>query len=93
MIPAGNKAKRLSSVSHTTKTNHHHHHHPAHFSFAPGLGWEACLKKTEVNLESSTDINMLLMFEAGICQAIYRCAKANNEYMNNYDKRKTINDK
>ena len=27
MVPAGNKAKRLSSVSHTTVTNHHHHHH------------------------------------------------------------------
>ena len=26
MVPAGNKAKRLSSVSHTTKTIHHHHH-------------------------------------------------------------------
>ena len=24
MVPAGNKAKRLSSVNHTTKTNHHH---------------------------------------------------------------------
>ena len=27
MIPAGNKAKRLSSVNHTTKTIHHHPHH------------------------------------------------------------------
>ena len=27
MVPAGNKAKRLSSVNHTTKTIHHHHHH------------------------------------------------------------------
>ena len=26
MVPAGNKAKRLSSVSHTTKTMHHLHH-------------------------------------------------------------------
>ena len=30
MVPTGNKAKRLSSVNHTTKTiHHHHHHHPA----------------------------------------------------------------
>ena len=27
MVPAGNKAKRLSSVNHTTKTIYHHHHH------------------------------------------------------------------
>ena len=30
MVPAGNKAKRRSSVSHTTKTIHHHHHHHHH---------------------------------------------------------------
>ena len=30
MVPAGNKAKSLSSVSHTTKTIHHHHHHHHH---------------------------------------------------------------
>ena len=27
MVPAGNKAKRLSSANHTTKPIHHHHHH------------------------------------------------------------------
>ena len=27
MVPAGNKAKRLLSVNHTTKTIHHHLHH------------------------------------------------------------------
>ena len=30
MVPAGNKAKRFSSVNHTTKTIHHHHHHHRH---------------------------------------------------------------
>ena len=28
MVPAGNKAKCLSSVNHKTKTIHHHHHQP-----------------------------------------------------------------
>ena len=27
MVPAGNKAERLSSVNHSTKTIHHHQHH------------------------------------------------------------------
>ena len=30
MVPAGNKAKRLSLVNHTTKTIHHHHHDHHH---------------------------------------------------------------
>ena len=52
------------------------------------------LKKKQVNLELLTDIDMLLMVEerirGKICQAIYRYAKANNKYVNNYDKRKII---
>ena len=47
---------------------------------------------TDVELELLTDPDMLLMFEKGImgamCQAICRYAKANNKYMNNYDKDK-----
>ena len=50
----------------------------------------ACFKKTEVKLVLLTDIDMLLMVEEGsrgrICHAIHRYAKANNTYMNNYDK-------
>ena len=38
----------------------------AYFLSAPGLTWQACLKKTEVELELLTDPNMLLMFEKGI---------------------------
>ena len=63
---------------------------PAHFLSAPGLAWQACLKKTKVELELLTNIDMLLMVEkgtrGGICQAIHRYAKANSKYMKNYDK-------
>ena len=63
---------------------------PAHFLSEPGLSWQACLKKTEVELELLTDIDMLLMVEkairGGICHAIHRYAKTNNKYMRNYDK-------
>ena len=63
---------------------------PAHFLPLPGLAWEACLKKTNVKLELLTDYNMLLMVEegirSGICHSIHRYARANNKYMENYDK-------
>ena len=36
---------------------------PAHFLSALGLTWQACLKKTGVNLELLTDIDMVLMVE------------------------------
>ena len=65
---------------------------PAHFLSALGLARQARLKKTKVNLELLTDIDMLLMVEkgirGGICQATHRHAKANNKYMKNYDKKK-----
>ena len=55
---------------------------PAHFLSAPGLAWQACLKKTQVELELLTDNDMLLMFEeetrGGMCRATYRYAKTNN---------------
>ena len=60
------------------------------FFDAPELAWKACLKKTGVNLELLTDIDMLLMVKkgirGGICQAIQKYTKANNKYMDNYDK-------
>ena len=64
---------------------------PAHFLSAPGLAWQACLKKTKVKLELLTDNDMLLMVEKGIrgriCHAIHRYAKANNKYMKKYDEK------
>ena len=36
---------------------------PAHFLSAPGLSWQACLKKTGVELELLTDNDMLMTFE------------------------------
>ena len=63
---------------------------PGHFLSAPGLAWQACLKKTEVKLELLTDVDMLLMVEegirSGICHAVHRHIKANNNYMKDYNK-------
>ena len=65
---------------------------PAHFLTAPGLAWQACLKKTGVELELFTNAIMLLMVKegtrGGMCHAIHRHAKANNKYMKNYDEDK-----
>ena len=48
---------------------------PAHFLSLPGLAWQACLKKTNVELELLTDYDMLLMVEerirGGICHSIH----------------------
>ena len=48
---------------------------PVHFLSLPGLAWQACLKKTNVELELLTDYDMLLMVEegirGGICHSIY----------------------
>ena len=65
---------------------------PAHFVSLPGLAWQACLKKTNVELELLTDFDMLLMVEegirGGICHATQRYAHFNNKYMNDYDRKK-----
>ena len=48
---------------------------PAKYLSAPGLAWQAALKKTETKLDRSTDIDILLMVEKGIrreiCRSVY----------------------
>ena len=52
---------------------------PGHFISLPGLAWQACLKKANVELELLTDYDMLLMIEkvirGGICHAITTLCK------------------
>ena len=59
---------------------------------APGLAWQAYLKKSGVELELLTDSDMLLMVEegiqSGICEAKLRHTKANNIHMTNHNKSK-----
>ncbi|GFV34677.1 uncharacterized protein TNCV_1449811 [Trichonephila clavipes] len=67
---------------------------PAWYFTAPGLSWDAMLKTTKIGLEM-LDYNMVLMLEkgtrGGISQCCNRHGKANNKYMNNYDKNKESN--
>ena len=63
---------------------------PTYFLSLPGLAWQACLKKTNIELALLTDYEMLVMVEegirGGICHSIHRYAKANNKYMKIYNK-------
>ena len=60
------------------------------FLSAPGLAWQACLKKTRVKLELLTNNDMLMMVGRGIrgriCMQYIGMQKANNKYMENYNK-------
>ena len=69
----------------------------AQFLSAPGLAWQAPLKKDWSKIRILlTDIDMLLMVETGIRgglrHAIHRHAQASNKYMKNYDKNTTSSD-
>ena len=65
---------------------------PAYLLSAPGLAWQAALKKTKAKLDFLSDIDMLLMVEkgirGGIYYSIYQYAKANNKCKKDYDKNK-----
>lgn len=62
---------------------------PANYFSAPGMSWDALLKKTKVQLELLTDIDMHLFSEkglrGGVCMASKRFAKANNPMCPDYD--------
>ena len=62
---------------------------PCHYLTAPGLSWDACLRKSGITLELLSDPDMHLMIEKGIRGGIstitHRHAKANNKYLHDYD--------
>ena len=64
---------------------------PAKLISAPGLAWQAALKKKKIKLDLLTRIDMSLLVEksvrGGICHSIYQYPKANNKYMKDYDKK------
>ena len=65
---------------------------PVKFLWDPGLPWQAALKKTDIKVESLSNIDMLLMIEKGIRGGIFHpiqwYAKANKKFMKDYDKNK-----
>ena len=62
---------------------------PVHYFMLPGLSWDALLKKTGVELELLTDLEMDLFVErgmrGGIAMVRERYAKANNTMLMDYD--------
>ena len=62
---------------------------PAHYYSTPGLNWDALLKKTGVELELLTDLDMHQFIErgmrGGISMVSKRYAKANNPLIEGYD--------
>ena len=69
---------------------------PSHYFTSPGLSWDALLKKTEVDLELLTDLEMFLFVERGIQGGVSMVRKkytgANNPLVEGYDpsKRKQL---
>ena len=57
--------------------------HPAHYFTSRDMVWDILLKKTKVNIELLTDIDMHISFENGSCGGLSmvskRLAEANNQ--------------
>ena len=68
---------------------------PAHYYNAPGLSWDALLKKTGVELDLLTDLDMHLFIErgmrGGISMVSKRYAKANNPLVEGYNPNEPTN--
>ena len=67
---------------------------PARFLTLPGIAWQAAFKKTKVKLDLLADIDRLILLEivikVRICYVIDGYANANNKYIKNHDKKRTI---
>ena len=65
---------------------------PCHYFSSPGLSWDAMLKMTGIKLEKISDIDMYYFIEkgtrGGVSYIAQKYAKANNKYMNDYDREK-----
>lgn len=62
---------------------------PAHYYTLPNYAWDAMLKKTGIELELITDLDMYEFIESGLrggmCQVSHKNVKANNKYLDDYD--------
>ena len=62
---------------------------PAYYMTLPNFAWDAMLKKTNITLDLVHDQDMYEMIEkckrGGVCQVSSKCAKANNNHMEDYD--------